>query len=122
MILPTQPKSIVIIGAGAIGIEFAYFFNAFGTKVTVVEMLPHILPVEDTEVSAAAGEELQESRHPHAHQAPRSPPARTDGDKVKTHRRRRGERDARSRRRASSPSACSRVLPGGIELKLTERG
>ena len=53
MQLPTQPKSIVIIGAGAIGIEFAYFYNAFGTKVTVVEMLPNLLPVEDTEVSQA---------------------------------------------------------------------
>ena len=51
--LPAQPKSIVIIGAGAIGVEFAYFFNAFGTKVTVVEMLPNLLPIEDTEVSLA---------------------------------------------------------------------
>ena len=51
--LPAQPKSVVIIGAGAIGVEFAYFFNAFGTKVTVVEMLPNLLPVEDTEVSQA---------------------------------------------------------------------
>lgn len=45
------PKSITIIGAGAIGVEFAYFFNAFGSKVTLVEMLPQILPVEDAEVS-----------------------------------------------------------------------
>jgi len=45
------PKSLAIIGAGAIGVEFAYFFNAFGTKVTLVEMLPQILPVEDEEVS-----------------------------------------------------------------------
>lgn len=51
MILEKQPKSIVIIGAGAIGVEFAYFFNAFGTKVTLVEMLPNILPLEDTEAS-----------------------------------------------------------------------
>ncbi len=51
--LPAQPKSVVIIGAGAIGVEFAYFFNAFGTKVTIVEMLPNLLPVEDTEVSQA---------------------------------------------------------------------
>jgi dihydrolipoamide dehydrogenase len=49
--LAEQPKSVVIIGAGAIGVEFAYFFNAFGTKVTMVEMLPNLLPVEDTEVS-----------------------------------------------------------------------
>ena len=53
MVIEQQPKSMIIIGAGAIGIEFAYFYNAFGTKVTVVEMLPNILPVEDTEVSQA---------------------------------------------------------------------
>jgi dihydrolipoamide dehydrogenase len=47
----TLPKSIVIVGAGAIGVEFAYFFNAFGAKVTLVEMLPQILPVEDEEVA-----------------------------------------------------------------------
>lgn len=46
-----MPKSIVIVGAGAIGVEFAYFYNALGAKVTLVEMLPQILPVEDTEVS-----------------------------------------------------------------------
>jgi dihydrolipoamide dehydrogenase len=51
MILEKQPKSMVIIGAGAIGVEFAYFYNAFGTKVTLIEMLPNLLPVEDTEVS-----------------------------------------------------------------------
>ncbi len=45
------PKSIAIIGAGAIGVEFAYFFNAFGVKVTLIEMLPQILPVEDEEVA-----------------------------------------------------------------------
>ena len=45
------PKSIVIVGAGAIGVEFAYFYNAFGTEVTLVEMLPNVLPVEDEEVS-----------------------------------------------------------------------
>ncbi len=45
------PKSIAIVGAGAIGVEFAYFFNAFGTKVTLIEMLPQILPVEDEEVA-----------------------------------------------------------------------
>ncbi|MEQ1860015.1 MAG: dihydrolipoyl dehydrogenase [Chthoniobacteraceae bacterium] len=51
MILEKLPKSVVIIGAGAIGVEFAYIFNAFGVKVTIVEMLPNLLPVEDTEVS-----------------------------------------------------------------------
>ncbi len=47
----TLPKSVIIVGAGAIGVEFAYFFNAFGSKVTLVEMLPQILPVEDEEVA-----------------------------------------------------------------------
>ncbi|HVU35522.1 MAG TPA: dihydrolipoyl dehydrogenase [Opitutaceae bacterium] len=47
------PKSIVIIGAGAIGVEFAYFFNAFGSKVTLVEMLPEVVPVEDDEIGKA---------------------------------------------------------------------
>ena len=46
-----QPKSIAIIGAGAIGAEFAYFLNAFGTKVTLIEMMSDILPVEDHEIS-----------------------------------------------------------------------
>lgn len=51
MTLPALPKSMIIIGAGAIGIEFAYFYNAFGTSVTLVEMMPSILPVEDREIS-----------------------------------------------------------------------
>ncbi len=61
MVLEKQPKSIAIIGAGAIGIEFAYFFNAFGTEVTVIEMMPDILPVEDTEVSKALEKSLTKS-------------------------------------------------------------
>ena len=51
MTLSSQPASMIIIGAGAIGVEFAYFYNALGTKVTVVEMLPGILPVEDRELT-----------------------------------------------------------------------
>ncbi|HZZ59215.1 MAG TPA: dihydrolipoyl dehydrogenase [Opitutaceae bacterium] len=45
------PRSVIIVGAGAIGVEFAYFYNALGSKVTLVEMLPQVLPVEDEEVS-----------------------------------------------------------------------
>src|SRR5262249_29000940 len=52
MILPKQPKSLLIIGGGPIGLEFGYFYNAIGTKVTVVELLDRILPGEDEEVSA----------------------------------------------------------------------
>lgn len=51
MSLPKQPKKMVIVGSGAIGVEFAYFYNAMGTEVTVVEYLPRIVPVEDEEVS-----------------------------------------------------------------------
>lgn len=47
----SKPNSIVIIGSGAIGVEFAYFYNSMGTKVTIVEYLPNIVPVEDTDVS-----------------------------------------------------------------------
>ena len=51
MTLETQPKRLVVVGSGAIGIEFAYFYNAMGTEVTVVEFLPNIVPVEDEDVS-----------------------------------------------------------------------
>ncbi len=51
MVLPTQPKSLIIVGAGAIGVEFAYFYRTMGTEVTIVEYLPRLVPVEDEEVS-----------------------------------------------------------------------
>jgi dihydrolipoamide dehydrogenase len=51
MTLPNQPKSLVVVGSGAIGVEFAYFYNTIGTKVTIVEFMPNIVPVEDEEVS-----------------------------------------------------------------------
>ena len=54
MVPKTAPKTLVVIGSGAIGIEFASFYRALGSEVTVVEMLDRILPVEDEEVSAAA--------------------------------------------------------------------
>ncbi|MEO7933545.1 MAG: dihydrolipoyl dehydrogenase [Chthoniobacterales bacterium] len=58
MVLAKQPKSIVVIGAGAIGVEFAYFFNAYKTQVTIVEMMPNVLPIEDTEISATLEKSL----------------------------------------------------------------
>ncbi len=51
MTLPKQPKKMVVVGSGAIGVEFAYFYNAMGTEVTVVEYLDRIVPVEDADVS-----------------------------------------------------------------------
>lgn len=53
MTMPEQPKSMVIVGSGAIGVEFAYFYNSIGTKVTIVEFMSNIVPVEDEEVSKA---------------------------------------------------------------------
>ncbi len=53
MILNEMPKELIVIGAGAIGIEFAYFYSVLGAKVTVIEMLDNILPIEDKEVSQA---------------------------------------------------------------------
>ncbi|MDE2506305.1 MAG: dihydrolipoyl dehydrogenase [Planctomycetota bacterium] len=59
MSLPTQPKSMLIIGGGPIGLEFGYFYNALGTKVTLVELLDRILPGEDEEISAALRKSLE---------------------------------------------------------------
>ncbi|MFQ5752705.1 MAG: FAD-dependent oxidoreductase, partial [bacterium] len=50
LVLDKLPQSIIIIGGGPIGVEFAYFYNMFGVKCTIVEMLPHILPFEDIEI------------------------------------------------------------------------
>lgn len=51
MVLPEQPKSMIVVGSGAIGVEFAYIYNSLGTKVTIVEFLPRIVPVEDEDIS-----------------------------------------------------------------------
>jgi dihydrolipoamide dehydrogenase len=51
MVLDKQPKSMVVVGSGAIGVEFAYFYNSIGTKVTIVEFMPNIVPIEDEDVS-----------------------------------------------------------------------
>src|SRR6187551_3405752 len=51
MVLEKQPKKMLVVGSGAIGVEFAYFYSTLGTEVTIVEFLPRIVPVEDEEVS-----------------------------------------------------------------------
>lgn len=51
MNLPMQPESMIVVGSGAIGVEFAYYYNSIGTKVTIVEFMPRIVPVEDEDVS-----------------------------------------------------------------------
>lgn len=55
MTLKKQPKKMVVVGSGAIGVEFAYFYNSIGTEVTIVEYMPNIVPVEDTDVSKELG-------------------------------------------------------------------
>lgn len=61
MNLDKQPESLIIIGAGAIGVEFAYFYNAIGTKVTVVEMLDQLLPIEDGEIASVLEKSFKKS-------------------------------------------------------------
>ena len=51
MTLPEQPKSMIVVGSGAIGVEFAHFYNSMGTQVTIVEFMPNVVPVEDEDVS-----------------------------------------------------------------------
>jgi dihydrolipoamide dehydrogenase len=51
MTLPKQPKKVIVVGSGAIGVEFAHFYNVMGTEVTIVEFMPNIVPVEDEDIS-----------------------------------------------------------------------
>ena len=55
MTLPKQPKKLVVVGSGAIGSEFAYFYQTMGTEVTLIEYLPEIVPVEDIDISKQLG-------------------------------------------------------------------
>lgn len=59
--LPEQPKSMIVVGSGAIGVEFADFYNTMGTKVTIVEFMPNIVPVEDEEISKHLEKSLKKS-------------------------------------------------------------
>src|SRR5688572_17043821 len=61
MTLPEQPKSMIVVGSGAIGVEFAHFYNSMGTKVTIVEFMPNIVPVEDEDVSKQFERSLKKS-------------------------------------------------------------
>ncbi len=120
MTLETQPKSIIVIGAGAIGIEFAYFFNAYGTKVTVVEMMPDILPVEDTEVSKTLEKSLAKAGIKILTNT-KVTSTSEDGKKVKIT----VEGAANETLEADVclvAIGVAPVLPEGVELKLTERG
>ena len=122
MVLGNQPKSMIVIGAGAIGIEFAYFYNAFGTKVTVVEMLPNALPVEDTEVSQTVEKAF----------AKQGITILTNTKTTKTEVTATGVKitvaDAKGAEKVLEADVClvaigvQPVLPGGAKIGLTERG
>ncbi|KAA3609768.1 MAG: dihydrolipoyl dehydrogenase [Calditrichaeota bacterium] len=62
MVLEKQPKSLIVMGAGAIGAEFAYFYNSIGTDVTIVEMLDNVLPIEDSEISKVVERNFKKSK------------------------------------------------------------
>jgi dihydrolipoamide dehydrogenase len=59
MVLPQQPKTMIVVGSGAIGVEFADFYNSMGTKVTIVEFMPRVVPVEDEDISKELEKQLK---------------------------------------------------------------
>ncbi len=61
MTLPKQPKKMIVVGSGAIGAEFAYFYNSIGTEVTVVEFIARVVPVEDVDISKQFERSLKKS-------------------------------------------------------------
>jgi dihydrolipoamide dehydrogenase len=61
MTLPSQPKKMIVVGSGAIGVEFASFYNAMGTEVTIVEFMPNVVPVEDEDISKQFERSLKKS-------------------------------------------------------------
>jgi dihydrolipoamide dehydrogenase len=120
MILAKQPKEILIVGAGAIGIEFAYFFNAYGTKVTVVEMQNRILPVEDDEVSDLLQKSLTKAGI-RVLTNTKITSAKEDGKKV-TLTVEGGATETLEAEVCLVAIGVAPVLPGGMELKVSEKG
>ena len=100
MVPERMPKSLLVVGSGAIGIEFACFYRTFGAEVTVVEVLPQILPVEDAEIAAFARKALREAGHQDLH--------RRQGDEARQEgrRRHRDHRRRQGRHRSRSPSSA----------------
>jgi len=120
MVLPEQPKEMVIIGAGAIGVEFAYFFNAFGTKVTLVEMMDRILPVEDEEVSKTLEKALTKEGIKILTSTKVTKPEATDkGVKIEVEGKKKESFEADI---ALVAIGVTPLMPGGQEYKTTERG
>ena len=102
--LKAVPTSIVIMGSGAVGVEFASIYRRFGSEVTIIELLPRLVPVEDEAVSARAREVVQEAGH-HGDD-------RHQGDEGRRRREGRGHRGADARR-ARRKTAVGRAAAGG---------
>jgi dihydrolipoamide dehydrogenase len=121
MVLEKQPKEMIIIGAGAIGVEFAYIYNAFGTKVTLVEMMDRLVPVEDDDI----GEALEKS---FIKQGIRCLPGhkvtatKDHGDRVEVTVEGAKENGTISADVCLVAIGVQPVLPGGLQPKLSERG
>ena len=112
------PKSLIVVGSGAVGVEFASIYNSFGTKVTVVEMLPRIVPVEDEEVSKELARSLSQARDRRADQRGREQSGEDEGRRCR--RGRSGRKDAAIGSRQSSdrdrpPSANRKPWAGKDE-------
>ncbi|MGE9268417.1 MAG: dihydrolipoyl dehydrogenase [Verrucomicrobiales bacterium] len=121
MVLEKQPESMVIIGAGAIGVEFAYIYNAFGTKVTLVEMMPRLLPVEDDEVGDALLK-IYKKAGVDCLVDTKVTETKDNGDSVTI-----TVENAKGTQEITADTCLvaigvSPVLPGGDNLKLTDRG
>jgi dihydrolipoamide dehydrogenase len=122
MVLEKQPASMIVIGAGAIGIEFAYFYNAFGTKITVIEMMPNALPIEDTEVSQTLEKALTKQGITIITNS-KTTKAETTASGVKiTVADAKGAEKTLEAEVALVAIGVTPVLPGGVELKRTEKG
>ena len=91
MVPDKMPKSLLVVGSGAIGIEFASFFRTMGAEVTVVEVLPQILPVEDAEIAGLRAQAVREAGHqdPHQHQGDQA--RQEERQRRRHHRRRQGQ-------------------------------
>ena len=121
MVLDSQPEEMIIIGAGAIGVEFAYIYNAFGTKVTIVEMQDRLLPVEDDEV----GEALEKSLTKQGIRCltkTKINEFKDHGDRVELAVEGPKENGIISAETCLVAIGISPVLPGGAQPELCERG
>ena len=121
MVLPKQPKSMVIIGAGAIGVEFAYIYNAFGTDVTLIEMQPNLLPVEDDEIGQSLTK-IYRKAGVKCLTDTKVVSTRDNGDSVTVTVENAAGREAISAEVCLVAIGVSPVLPGGEQVALTERG